>query len=100
MPTLEPRYSREEFARRGNEIYHRDVAPHLQTADQGKLVAIDIETGDYAIDSDDFAATERLASRKPSAQIWLVCIGRSATYRIGRPIDVLEGGSVTIQELA
>jgi hypothetical protein len=27
MPVLQPRYSKEEFARRGDEIYERDIRP-------------------------------------------------------------------------
>ncbi len=42
-----PRYSKEEFARRGNEIYEREVQPHLNAQDAGKFVAIDIETGAF-----------------------------------------------------
>lgn len=83
MALLEPRYSKEEFARRGQEIYERDVRPHVQPGDEGKFVAIDIETGKYELDSDDYTATERLLARKPDAQIWLSCVGQRATYRIG-----------------
>src|SRR3954447_5256800 len=39
----QPRYSKEEFARRGNEIYEREVQPRLTEEDRGKFVAIDIE---------------------------------------------------------
>jgi len=38
-----PRYSKEEFARRGNQIYEREVQSHLSAQDAGKFVAIDIE---------------------------------------------------------
>jgi hypothetical protein len=85
MSALKPRYSKEEFARRGQEIYERDIRPHLQPDDDGKFVAIDIETGAFAMDSDDYTASELLLKQKPQAQGWLVCVGRPATYRIGRP---------------
>jgi hypothetical protein len=29
MAVLEPRYSKEEFAQRGQAIYERDIRPHL-----------------------------------------------------------------------
>ena len=83
MATLQPRYGKEEFARRGQEIYERDIRPHLQSTDEGKFVAIDIETGAYEADRDDYTATERLLARNPNAQIWLVRAGHRATYRIG-----------------
>jgi len=62
MTTPEARYSREAFAQRGNEIYERDVRSSLQPGDEGKFVAIDIESGSYEMDGNDYAATERLLS--------------------------------------
>jgi hypothetical protein len=72
MTVRGPRYSMEEFARRGQEIYERDIRPHLKTEDMNKSVVIDIETGQWEIDSDELAACERLYSRIPTAQPWAV----------------------------
>jgi hypothetical protein len=83
----EARYSKDEFARRGQAIYERDISPRLEAGDAGKFVAIDIETGAYEVDSDDYMATERLLDRRPDAQMWLVRVGQQAAYRIGgRPV--------------
>jgi len=82
MTALQPRYSKEEFARRGQEIYEQDIQPRLDPSDEGKFVAIDIETGMYEVDADDYTATERLLRRNPDAQIWLVRVGHRAAYRI------------------
>lgn len=79
----EPRYSQEEFHRRGQAIYERDVQPQLKASEEGKFVAIDIETGAYEMDWDDFAATERLLARQPNAQIWLLRVGHRGAYRLG-----------------
>ena len=81
---LAPRYDKEEFSRRGKEIYLQRVRPRVAPEDEGKFVAIDIESGDFAVDSDDFEATEQLLKRRPSAQIWLHRVGHRATYRIAR----------------
>lgn len=87
MPALQPRYTKDEFARRGQEIYEREIRPQLKPDAEGKFVAIDIETGSYEIDPDDYTATERLLARNPAAQIWLVRAGDRAAYRIGpRPV--------------
>ena len=84
MSVLQPRYSKEEFARRGNEIYQRDIQPHVQPEDTGKFVAIDIETGNYEMDEDDYTAVERLLSHHPNAQSWLMRVGERTAYRTGR----------------
>jgi hypothetical protein len=70
-----PRYSKEEFARRGDEIYEREVLPRLTSEDEGKYALIDIETGDYEIDRDEIAASDRLFARRPDAQIWFRQVG-------------------------
>ena len=87
MAVLEPRYSKENFARRGQAIYERDIRPHIKAGDEGKFVAIDIETGAYEMDRDDYTATERLLARSLSAQVWLLRVWQRAAYRIGgRPV--------------
>ncbi|HEY4723452.1 MAG TPA: hypothetical protein VII92_16475 [Anaerolineae bacterium] len=76
-------YSSEEFSRRGHEIYDRDIRPILRPDDNDQFVAIDVDSGSYEIDRDDFAATERLLAKRPDAQIWLARVGQRAAYRIG-----------------
>ena len=78
-----PRYSKEEFARRGNEIYEREVQPRLSAQDAGKFVAIDIESGAFETDADELAASHRLLARNPDAQIWFRLVGSPHTRRLG-----------------
>lgn len=79
----QPRYSKDEFARRGDEIYERDLRPILEKGNEGKFVAIDIETGAYEIDVAELAASDRLRARVPNAQIWLRRIGSRYARRFG-----------------
>ena len=83
MATLGARYTREEFAKRGQTIFDREIAGAVRPEDDGKFVAIDIDSEDFELDKDDYAATERLLVRHPDAQIWLIRIGDEAAYRIG-----------------
>lgn len=73
----------EEISRLGAEIYDRAVAPAIGPEDVDKFVAIDIRSGVYELDRDDFAATERLLQREPCAQIWLARVCQKTAYRIG-----------------
>ncbi|MBE9064676.1 hypothetical protein [cf. Phormidesmis sp. LEGE 11477] len=82
MVIRQPKYSKEEFARRGDEIYESRVRPQIDAGDatQGgsndrRIVAIDIESEDFEIDENEIAACDRLESRRPNAQIWIVRIG-------------------------
>ena len=47
----------------------------LKPADNGKIVAIDIESGEYAIAVDQLAACDRLRARFPDAQLWMLRVG-------------------------
>jgi hypothetical protein len=83
MATTGRRYPKEEFARRGDSIYETTVKPKLTDEDDGKFVAIDIETGEYEIDSQQLAALDRIHARIPNAQPWLVRIGSRYVHRFG-----------------
>lgn len=79
----EHRYSREEVARRGDEIYEREVLPRLDSEDEGKFALIDVETGDYEVDRDELAASDRLFARQPDAQVWTRQVGSRYARRFG-----------------
>lgn len=81
--TMRPRYSREEFARRGDEIYEREIVSRLRPDDEGKFVLIDIETGAYEVDRDEVVASDRLLSRLPDAQVWFRQVGSRYAHRFG-----------------
>lgn len=76
----------EEFAQRGNALFERNVRPHVDMEDDAHLfVAIDIETGAYAVDSDAMEATRQLVKQCPNARgrIWYRRVGSESTYRMG-----------------
>ncbi len=83
MASTKRRYSKEEFAQRGDAIYENDVRPQLKTEDDGKFAAIDIASGTYEIDVDELAACDKLNARILEAQIWLVRIGSRYLHRFG-----------------
>jgi hypothetical protein len=84
MTVRQPRYSKEEFARRGDEIYESQVRQHIdEESDRGKIVAIDIETGAFELADDIVTASEYLLSKYPDAQTWFIRIGHRAVYHFG-----------------
>ena len=72
----------DQLARLGGDIFDRQIRPALRPEDNGKFVAIDVETANYEIDEDDYAAVMRLRSRKPEADVWLMRAGYPTTCRI------------------
>jgi hypothetical protein len=83
MPATERRRTLDELARLGGELFDRHVRPSLRPEDDGRFVAIDVETGEYEINEDDYAAVMDLRARCPAADIWLMRAGYPAAYRIG-----------------
>lgn len=83
MGIRQPRYSKEEFARRGQAIYEKHVKPQVEGDNVGRIVAIDIETGEFEVADNPIAASDRLFARCPDAQPWLVRIGYRALHRFG-----------------
>jgi hypothetical protein len=78
-----PRYSKEEFARRGDEIYQSQIRSQVEEGNDGKIVAIDIETAAFEVANNTIEATDRLYDRYPDAQPWVIRIGYRAVYRFG-----------------
>jgi hypothetical protein len=83
MNTRQPRYSKEEHARRGDDIYERHVRPHVEAGNLGKIVAIDVDTGAFEVAEDTLTASQRLLTRYPDAQIWCIRIGHRSVHRFG-----------------
>jgi len=83
MDSVQPRYSKEEFARRGDTLYEKDILPKLTAKDVGKFLAIDIETGAYEMATAEMKTGNMLRARLPEGQIWMVRIGYRSVHRFG-----------------
>jgi hypothetical protein len=83
MAVHQPRYSKEEFAQRGDLIYQTQISPQVETGNHGKIVAIDIETGDFEVANSTILAVDKLYERKPDAQPWVIRIGHRAVFSFG-----------------
>ena len=71
----------------GEEIYQRDIRQQVEDAYHGKIVAIDVDSGDYAIGDTVSAASKRLRERLPDADVWSVRVGyRTLRNFGGRPL--------------
>jgi hypothetical protein len=83
MGTTKRRYPKDEIRKRGEEIFETKVRPHLIGRDSMDIVLIDIETQDYEIDADHWAALCRLRERNPDAQIWARRVGSPHIHHFG-----------------
>lgn len=78
------RRPREETARLGRDIYERDIQEQVEADHHGEIVAIDVESGDWAIADSVINARERLNARRPNAvDILFERVGYQTLYRFG-----------------
>jgi len=83
MALRQRRYSKEELARRGQALYDAGIRQQVEVANEGKIVAIDIETGVFEVDENVVPATNRLFEQYPNAQPWVIRIGHRAVDHFG-----------------
>lgn len=78
------RFTGEEIASRGEEIYEQHLHAKVETEENiGKIISIDIETGDYEIADDPLISGRRLQAKNSDAAIYGKRIGYNAVFAIG-----------------
>jgi hypothetical protein len=83
-------YTEEDALRRGEEFYESQIRPIVEADNSGKVVAIDVETGDYGMGITSLEACDELFARRPNAFFYLVRIGQRAVHQIrNRPRKIV-----------
>lgn len=80
MINLRPRYSPEVHARLGAAAYER-VRTQVEAGIHGRIVAVDVDSGAFAVADDSLTAAQQVLADHPAAQVWCVRIGRPAVHR-------------------
>ena len=80
------------------EAMYAKIRPEMEANYWGKMVVIDVNTGDYEIADDDLTATMRLFERRPNAITWGELVGYAAPYYMLTPgadlKEVLNQGAI------
>jgi hypothetical protein len=83
MTLYAPPYSKEEIRSRGMALYETKIRSLVEAQNQDKIVAIDVESGEFELGEDTIVACDRLLARLPDAVIWRVRVGHLAVNRFG-----------------
>lgn len=77
-----------ETARLGDEIYERDIRLRIEADHHGEYVAIDVDSGSWAVADTILAAAERLREQSPDVHdVWSLRVGFRALHHFGgRPL--------------
>ena len=79
-----PELSKEEIVVRGEAIYSDQLRTTIENDENlGKIVMIDIESGDYAIAQTGLEASQLLRARQPEGVFCALRIGYTAVETIG-----------------
>ena len=81
--TVPARRPSEDTARLGDEIYERNIRPLVEADHHGEVVAIDTDSGAWAIGDSARTASERILAERPGADVWCVRVGYQALYSLG-----------------
>ena len=76
----------------GRAIYNEKIRDTVGPEDKGKVVVIDINSGDYEIADKDITATKRLKERRPDAYTWAERVGYPTVTRLGAGTPAARNG--------
>lgn len=68
---------------KGQAIYREKIRPLVHPQHKGKMVIIDVATGDYEMDESAGAAADRLLERRPGCYTHGVRVGYKVPYSFG-----------------
>ena len=75
------RHTLEETVRRGEAIYEDRLRSVVEPGNKGKVIAIEVDGGEYEIAENALVASDRLRERVPDAEVFLGRIG-FPTFRV------------------
>jgi hypothetical protein len=76
--------SREEVAQRAKGLYASVIREKVEVEENiGKMVIIDIETGDYEIDKTGLQSSRNLSQKHPNARLFGIRIGYNVAVSLG-----------------
>lgn len=82
-------YTRNEIAERGQERYEQEIRRHVEAVHYGKMLALDVESGEYAVADDSLSALDAIKVRYPDALVHIVRIGFPTAVKIGVGREVM-----------
>jgi hypothetical protein len=76
--------SREDVGKRGRALYEQAIRAKVETPENiGKMVIIDVETGDYEVDATGIESARRLRARHPQGRLFGMRIGYNVAESFG-----------------
>jgi hypothetical protein len=75
---------RDEIGRRAKRLYEQTIRAQVETLENiGKMVIIDVETGEYGVDNTGLETSRRLHAIRPDAPLYGIRIGYDVADALG-----------------
>ena len=75
----------EEVAFKGDLMYQSQIRSIVDTPDNfGKMLVIDVETGEYGIDISGVTSAIKLKGKRPTARLFMIKIGFDVAVDFGK----------------
>ena len=76
--------TREETALKGKQWYRETIQQQIEIPENiGKMVIIDVDTGDFEVDDVGILSSHRLQERRPNARLYGIRIGYNVAESLG-----------------
>jgi electron transfer flavoprotein alpha/beta subunit len=77
-------WTAEEIANRAQQLYETQIRFQVETPDNiGKMLVIDVETSEYAIDLNGVESAIKLKEKRPTARLFTIRIGSDVAVSFG-----------------
>jgi hypothetical protein len=84
MPTTV--HIKDEIARRGRTLYDERIRHLVEPEQNGRFLALDIDSGEYETDDSSIGAVQRMRARFASPVLYLVRVGYPTAFKVGGPL--------------
>lgn len=82
MATATLELAAEEIVRLGKEFYYRDILPQIEAGNEGRVVAIDVRSGEFELADNALVSAARLRQRLPAATVFFMRVGYPTMARV------------------
>ena len=78
----------DDVSDRGEQLYRQRIREEVETPNNiGKMVIIDVDTGEYAVDDTGLASAQFLHAKRPNADLYGLRIGYKAAEALGGVLE-------------
>ncbi len=96
-------YTPDEVVERGKTLYEQNIRSHVEKQNFGKLLMVDITTGEYVIGEERIEMSRRAHEKNPDAVLFGMRVGYPAAAAIGatlRPLSESDRPQWRVKESA